>query len=86
MANIIKVKVCVGSSCHIKGSYDVIDKLNELILKNKLDGIIELEASFCLGNCLLAVNAKAGEKFIHNINKENCEDKFNNEILPLVSK
>ncbi|MDR2822487.1 MAG: (2Fe-2S) ferredoxin domain-containing protein [Acholeplasmatales bacterium] len=84
MDEVIKVKVCVGSSCHIKGSYDVIDKLNELILKEQLDDKIVLEASFCLGNCLLAVNLLANEILIHNLNINNCEEKFYSEIKPLI--
>ena len=45
------VDVCVGSSCHLKGSYDVIQKLQKLIAENNLEDKVTLKASFCLGNC-----------------------------------
>ena len=47
----MEIKVCVGSACHLKGSYLVIEKIQEYIKKNNLDNKIELNASFCLGKC-----------------------------------
>lgn len=47
----MEIKVCVGSACHLKGSYLVIEKIQEYVKKNKLDNKIELKASFCLGKC-----------------------------------
>ncbi len=50
----VVVSVCVGSSCHMKGSYQVIKTFQELIKKNQLEDVIELKASFCMGRCLSA--------------------------------
>ena len=47
----MEIKVCVGSACHLKGSYLVIEKIQEYIKKNNLDNKIELKASFWLGKC-----------------------------------
>ena len=27
----MEIKVCIGSSCHLRGSYEVIEKLKQLI-------------------------------------------------------
>lgn len=53
------LKICIGSSCHLKGSYDVINGLKELLKKNNLENEIDLQASFCLSNCANGVTAKA---------------------------
>lgn len=79
------LKVCVGSSCHLKGSYDVIEKLKELISRYKLEDTIDLQASFCLGHCSEGVTVKADEEFLLNVNKDNIEDIFTSEILPKLN-
>ena len=50
------IKVCVGSSCHLKGSYDVVEAFKSLVKKYNVQDRIELQASFCLGNCLQGVS------------------------------
>jgi hypothetical protein len=44
-------RICVGSSCHLKGSYDVIEAFTEEVKKRHLEDKIELKAAFCLGKC-----------------------------------
>lgn len=79
------LKVCVGSSCHLKGSYDVIEKFKELIKRYDVEDRIELQASFCLGHCSEGVTVKADDRFILNVNGDNAEEIFTNEILPSVN-
>lgn len=50
------IKICVGSSCHLKGSYEVIQLLQQLIKYAGLETCIELRAAFCLGHCTEAVS------------------------------
>lgn len=76
------IKVCVGSSCHLKGSYDVIEKLKEVIKKYDVEDIVDLQASFCLGHCSDGVTVKADDDFLFNVNKDNVEDIFVKEVLP----
>ena len=78
------VKVCVGSSCHLKGSYDVIKKLEELIEKHGLKDKVVLKGNFCLGHCDKGVTVKVNDQFLENVNKDNIEEKFIKEVLPLV--
>ena len=47
----MKVTVCIGSSCHIKGSRPVVEKLQELIAQENLNDKIELSGTFCMGKC-----------------------------------
>ncbi len=78
------VKVCVGSSCHLKGSYDVIQKLQKLISDNKLEDKVELKASFCLGNCSNGVSMRIDEEPVLNVSPSNIEEIFQNQILSKV--
>ena len=54
----MNIKVCVGSSCHLKGSYDVIQALKDILKKYDVEDLVELQASFCLGHCAKGVNVK----------------------------
>lgn len=78
------LSVCVGSSCHLKGSYDVIETFKKLIEKHGVADKIELRACFCLGRCSDGVAVKADGNYILNVNGANAEEKFIGEILPLV--
>lgn len=46
-----KITVCIGSSCHLKGSRKVVEELQYLIKNNKLDDDVELGGAFCMGKC-----------------------------------
>lgn len=78
------VDVCVGSSCHLKGSYDVIQKLQKLIAENNLEDKVTLKASFCLGNCSNGVSMRIDGEAISNANPDNIEEIFKDQILVKV--
>ena len=78
------LKVCVGSSCHLRGSYDVIEEMKRLIKKYGVEDKIDLQATFCVGNCTNGVSVLADELLLHNANKDNCEELFLTQVYPLV--
>lgn len=45
------VQVCIGSSCHLKGSHEIVELMQEAIEKNGLKDDITLAGSFCIGRC-----------------------------------
>ena len=47
----MKITVCIGSSCHIKGSRQVVEQLQDLIRDNNLGDKVELAGTFCMGKC-----------------------------------
>ena len=94
----MNIKVCVGSSCHLKGSYKVIEVFKEIIKKYDVEDLVELQASFCLGHCATGVTVKADgwdkptveklgtdELLLHNVNKDNAEELFAKQIYPMLN-
>ena len=59
----MKVTVCIGSSCHIKGSRQVVDRLQHLIAQEKLGDRVELGGTFCMGKCQEGVCVTVDDRF-----------------------
>ena len=59
----IKVIVCIGSSCHIKGSRQVVEGLQYLINEHGLKDKVELGGTFCMGRCQEGVCVTVDDAF-----------------------
>lgn len=79
----MKVTVCIGSSCHIKGSRQVVESLQNLISENNLSSKVDLAGAFCMGNCQKGVCVKIDEQ-IYSVTPETTEEFFTTEILERV--
>ena len=79
----MKVTVCIGSSCHIKGSRQVVEQLQSLIAENGLGDKVELGGTFCLGNCQQGVCVTVDDAF-HSVSPETVGEFFANEITAKV--
>ncbi len=78
----ITISVCVGSACHLKGSYSVIESFQTLICNYKLEGIVELKGAFCLGHCTEGVSVKIDEEEeIYSVNEESSQQFFKEQVL-----
>jgi len=55
------IQVCIGSACHLKGAYNVIQKFQQLIGENCLQEKVTLKAAFCLGHCTGAVSVQVDD-------------------------
>ncbi len=82
----MKVSICVGSSCHLKGSHEVITKIQELIKEYHLINDVELSASFCLGNCANGVSMMIDDELVSNANPDTIEEIFKEKILTKIKK
>ena len=79
----MKITVCIGSSCHIKGSRQVVEQLQNLISENNLENEIELGGTFCMGKCQQGVCVTVDDAF-HSVTPETAAEFFKNEVLAKV--
>lgn len=79
----IKVTVCIGSSCHIKGSRQVVTQLQQMIAEQNLGDRVELSGTFCMGQCQQGVCVTVDGTF-YSVTPENVEEFFRNEVLAKV--
>ncbi|MBQ8528948.1 MAG: (2Fe-2S) ferredoxin domain-containing protein [Clostridia bacterium] len=79
----LKITVCIGSSCHIKGSRPVVEQIQDLIAESGLGDKVELGGTFCMGKCQLGVCVTVNDSF-HSVTPENVEEFFAKEVLAKV--
>ena len=79
----IKVTVCIGSSCHIKGSRPVVEALQRLIVEKNLGDKVELGGTFCMGKCQQGVCVTVNDDF-YSVTPDSVEEFFAKEVLARV--
>lgn len=78
------IQVCVGSSCFLRGSKNVIAEIESLIAHYQLDDIVTLKGNFCLERCSDGVTVKIGEKTFTKVTGESIVDLFENEVFSAI--
>ena len=79
----IKITVCIGSSCHIKGSRQVVEQLQSLIAEKGLGEEVELGGTFCMGKCQQGVCVTVDDKFF-SVTPETVDEFFAKEVIAKV--
>ena len=79
----MKVTVCIGSSCHIKGSRKVVEQLQALIAQNGLEEKVNLAGNFCLGRCQEGVCVTVDGEF-YSVTPDTVVEFFENNIKAKV--
>ena len=76
------VQVCVGSSCHLKGSPEIVELLQKSVEQNHLEDEITLAGSFCIGKCnRVGVTIQIDDDVHTGITKENFKEFFQENVL-----
>lgn len=76
----MKVTVCIGSSCHLKGSRQIVERLQALIADNDLKEQVELSGKFCMGNCQNGVCVTVDDA-LFSVSPDTVDDFFKNNII-----
>ena len=79
----MKVTVCIGSSCHIKGSRQVVEQLQHLITLHELGEKVNLGGTFCMGKCQQGVCVTVDDDF-YSVTPDTVEAFFNAHVLSRV--
>jgi NADH:ubiquinone oxidoreductase subunit E len=82
---IMVVTICIGSSCHLKGSREIVHTLETLIKEYKVEDQVQLTGSFCMGECVKGVCVKVDDKS-YSLNPENTREFFMQEVLECLPR
>lgn len=81
------IQICVGSSCHLKGSAEIVELLNEAVKEYRLEDEITLAGSFCIGKCnRQGVTVQVDDEIHVGVTKETFKEFFNDKVLAVLKK
>ena len=76
------IQICVGSSCHLKGSSDIIEFLEKAVADHHLETEVTLAGSFCIGKCnRIGVTVQGDDEIHTGITRENFKEFFTENVL-----
>ena len=79
----MKITVCIGSSCHLKGSRVVVEELRRLLEESNLNDKVELAGVFCMGNCQKGVCVTVDEE-LYSVTPDTVQNFFDDAVLKRV--
>lgn len=79
----MKVTICIGSSCHIKGSRFVVERIQELVEENNLGDKVDIGGAFCMGKCVDGVCVTVDGE-LYSVQKDKVDEFFEKEVLDKV--
>lgn len=77
----IRISICVGSACHLRGAHGILNAFIALVDKYQVDGTVDVEGNFCQGYCTEGVVIKIDDEIIKNVSQEKVYDLFAAKVL-----
>jgi NADH:ubiquinone oxidoreductase subunit E len=71
----MKITVCIGSACHVKGAGKIVEQLQSLIAQRNCGGKMELAGAFCMGKCASGVSVTVDGEY-YSLQPENTKTFF----------
>lgn len=82
----IIVQICVGSSCHLKGSPEIVQMFQSAIAEHKLEDDVILTGSFCIGKCnRVGVTVQVNDDIHVGLTPETFREFFKENILDVIA-
>lgn len=78
--DLVNIEVCVGSSCHLKGAYNVISEFQRIVEERKLNNAVTIKAAFCLGHCTKPVSVRLDDGEVYSVNEDEVESFFDKYV------
>lgn len=76
----MRVTICIGSACHLKGSREIIQQLQQLVKEHGVSDKVDLNGAFCTGNCVNGVCVTV-DGTLYSLSPETTKELFEKEIL-----
>lgn len=76
------IQICVGSSCHLKGSEEIVALLQEAVKEHQLEDKVTLAGSFCTGQCnRIGVTVQVDDDVYTGVTREGFKEFFSEKVL-----
>ena len=81
------IQICIGSSCHIKGSAEIVALFQKAVEEYKLDADVTLAGSFCTGQCnRYGVTVQIDDEIYTGLKVEDFKEFFREKVLRVLGK
>ena len=81
----IFVQVCVGSSCHLKGSQEIVELFEDAVSEYHLEDEVVLSGSFCIGKCnRVGVTVQINDDVHVGVTRDNFREFFKTNVLDAI--
>lgn len=77
----MKITICIGSSCHLKGSQKIVEELSALIKQHNLTGEVELSGAFCMGHCKDGVSVRIDDGEVLAVSPDHVKEFFEEYVV-----
>ncbi len=77
----LNIYVCVGSACHMKGSYNLISTIQQTIDARRISDKVTVKAALCLGNCTGAVSVRVDDGEVLSLEEKNIKSFFDKHVM-----
>lgn len=77
----MKITICIGSSCHLKGSREIVEKLDQLRKQYGMENEVELSGAFCMGHCKDGVSVRIDDGEVLSVAANGAEEFFKEYVL-----
>lgn len=75
----IRVEICIGSSCHVKGATSVLNVIRSKVKTYGLEDKVELAGRFCIGKCTEGVCVTVDGQ-LYSVSPDSADEFFDKEI------
>ena len=80
------VQICVGSSCHLKGSAEIVRLFENAVAEHHMEDDVVLMGSFCIGKCnRVGVTVQINDDVHVGVTAENFREFFKKNVLDVVN-
>jgi NADH:ubiquinone oxidoreductase subunit E len=77
----IEINICIGTACHLSGSYNIVQCFQQLIEEHSLHDHIDLKAYFCMKQCGNKGVSVSVDGEVYRVEPEKAIEFFHNTVL-----
>ncbi len=80
----LTISVCIGSACHRRGSYELMEGLKLQAERRGLSDRVSIVPAFCLGQCADGISVRIGERLFLGLGRDGAENLFETAVVPAL--
>jgi NADH-quinone oxidoreductase subunit G len=80
LSTALRVRVCVGTSCYLRGAHNLLQRILAGIEEQGLQGAVNVQATFCMETCELGPSVAIGNRWLRYATYEKVMEEINGTL------